>query len=64
MIFFWFIYVSPTSFTEYKTVQKNWREWPSELWQWLEGSLLKTPLGAKPYLGTQPCYEAPADLFV
>ena len=37
-------------------------ERPSELWQWLEGSLFKPPLGAWPYIGTQPCYKAPADL--
>ena len=66
MIFFWFIYIWPTSFKEYKKVQKKKKigEWPNELWQWLEGSLFKPPLGAWPCLGTQPYYKAHADLYV
>ena len=47
-----------------KRCKKNWTEGPSELWQWLEGSLFKPPLSAWPCLGTQPCYKAPADLCV
>ena len=29
-----------------KQYKKNWREWPSELWQRLKGFLLIPPLGA------------------
>ena len=47
-----------------KQYKKNWREWPSELWQRLEGSLFKPPLGAWPCLGVQPCYKTPSDLCV
>ena len=56
----------PTSFAEYTTVQKIWRDCPSELshCKWIGRFLVRTPLSAWPGLGTQSRYEAHHELQV
>ena len=43
-----------------------WGEWPSGLrrCKWIRRFTVQTPLGARPGLGTQCCYEVPCDLRV